>query len=110
MISQLGKLHRSWTSAVTSVVRGQWLMLDTGFQATQTILATETPTAGKAIDTERDAAGGLYALALSRASKGLAPPREIYLAPFRDQIDWAKFPDWARPSNPDMFEGCAHEG
>jgi hypothetical protein len=43
-------------------------------------------------------------------SKGFAPPREVYLAPYRNQIDWTQFPDWARPSDPDLFEDCSHEG
>jgi len=41
---------------------------------------------------------------------GLAPPPEIYQVPYRNQIDWSKFPEWARPSDPDLFEGCSHEG
>jgi hypothetical protein len=97
----------SWSRTVNSVIWGQWLMLDTGFRATQTVLAAATPAV------EEAPAGGcaeLLTLALERMKKGLAPPREIYLAPYRDQIDWAAFPDWARPSDPDLFEGCTHEG
>lgn len=48
--------------------------------------------------------------AAERISLGLAPPREIYKAPYRSQIDWEKFPVWARPSDPEMFTGSAHEG
>ena len=115
MIGELEGLGQSWTRAMTSLVWGQWLMLDTGFKATQTILATAVP--GAKVTpvpvAEGTAAGrpdGLVAQALERVHKGLAPPREIYLAPFRGRIDWAELPDWARPSNPDLFEGCSHEG
>jgi hypothetical protein len=52
----------------------------------------------------------LERLAVERTSRGLAPPREIYLAPYRSRINWARFPEWARPSDPEMFEGTAHEG
>ena len=37
-------------------------------------------------------------------------PREVYQAPYRNLIDWSRFPDWARPSDPEMFEGSGHEG
>jgi hypothetical protein len=106
LISQLDDLRQSWTRAATSVVWSHWLMLDTGLQAAQTILAKAAPDAG----TQRADAGGLLACALARVNKGLAPPREIYLAPYRGQIDWAKLPDWARPSDPELFDGCIHEG
>jgi hypothetical protein len=103
MFTQLEAIRQSWSRTVTSMVWGQWLLLDTGFQATQTVLAAATPV-GK-IGTE-----GLVAEALERTKRGLAPPREVYLTPYRDQIDWAQFPDWARPIDPDLFEGCSHEG
>src|SRR5262249_2254458 len=45
-----------------------------------------------------------------RVSKGLAPPREIYDVRNRERFDWSKVPDWARPVDPEAFEGCAHEG
>ncbi len=107
MIRQVEDLPQFWSRAVTSLVWGQWLMLETGFQAMQTILATAAPVVGSkpAIGT-----AGLLELAQARMKKGLPPPREVYLAPYRDEIDWTKFPDWARPSDPDMFEGCSHEG
>ena len=34
----------------------------------------------------------------------------IYQMPYRNRIDWSEFPDWARPSDPEMFEGTGHEG
>jgi hypothetical protein len=52
----------------------------------------------------------LKRLAAERISQGFAPPREIYQVPYRSQIDWSTFPDWARPSDPELFEGCSHEG
>jgi len=52
----------------------------------------------------------LVKLAVERIGKGLAPPREIYQTPYRNQIDWSRFPDWARPTDPEMFEGSSHEG
>jgi hypothetical protein len=52
----------------------------------------------------------LEALALERARKGLALPREIYKVPYRDRIDWSRLPEWARPVDPEVFQGCGHEG
>jgi hypothetical protein len=45
-----------------------------------------------------------------RVKQGLAPPKEIYETPHRDRIDWSTFPEWARPSDPELFQGCGHEG
>jgi hypothetical protein len=115
MMGELEGLCQSWTHAVTSVVQGQWLMLDSGLQATQTLLASAAPASKQiAVPVAEGTAPGkpdsLVAEALERVHKGFAPPREIYLAPRRDRIDWAELPDWARPCNPDLFEGCSHEG
>jgi hypothetical protein len=58
----------------------------------------------------REAAERLERLAAGRVQRGLAPPKEIYELPYRDLIDWSWFPGWARPSDPEQFQGCAHEG
>jgi hypothetical protein len=52
----------------------------------------------------------LEGLAVERAQKGLAPPREIYRAPYRDRVDWSRLPEWARPIDPEVFQDCGHEG
>jgi hypothetical protein len=103
MSTQVEALRESWSRTMASMVWGQWLMVDTGFQATQSVLAAVAPVA-------RGGAEGLLALAMERMKKGLPPPREAYLAPYRDQIDWTAFPEWARPIDPEAFEGCSHEG
>jgi len=106
IFTQMEALRHSWSRTVTSMLWGQWVMLDTGFQATQMVLARAAPVAGAGANGIEQ----LVALALERAKNGLAPPREVYLAPCRDRIDWAAFPAWARPSDPEVFDGCAHEG
>jgi hypothetical protein len=45
-----------------------------------------------------------------RVRQGLAPPPEIYRVPIRQKVDWSKLPEWARPVDPEVFEGCGHEG
>jgi len=47
--------------------------------------------------------------AMNRLSHGYAPPREIYDVRNRGQINWSKVPEWAKPADPELFEG-AHEG
>jgi hypothetical protein len=47
--------------------------------------------------------------ALERARQGLPLPRQVYEAQNRGRIDWSRFPAWARPSDPELFEG-GHEG
>jgi hypothetical protein len=54
--------------------------------------------------------GALESKTRARLEKGLAPPREIYDVQNRGRIDWTRVPEWAQPADPDMFEGCAHEG
>jgi hypothetical protein len=107
MSSQLEALRQSWSRAMTSLVWGHWLMVNTGIQTTQTLLATAVPDAPRAPPTKT---AGVVALASARLKQGLAPPREAYQAPYRNQIDWSQFPDWARPCDPELFEGCGHEG
>jgi hypothetical protein len=52
----------------------------------------------------------LESLAFERTRVGRAPPREIYEVPYRDRVDWSRFPEWARPSDPEMFQDSGHEG
>ena len=43
-------------------------------------------------------------------SQGLAPPARIYGIEYRQRINWSKFPNWAWPIDPEVFDGCCHEG
>ena len=52
----------------------------------------------------------LIAFACEQMRRGFAPPREIYQVEYRDRVDWAELPAWARPVDPQMFDGCCHEG
>ena len=52
----------------------------------------------------------LAEVAAARMRQGLAPPAEIYQVHVRSHINWADFPEWARPLDPDAFDGCCHEG
>ncbi len=107
--SNLLLLRDYWSGTLTGLVWGQWLLLDTGLRATQTVLQAASAFPGIASFRE-DLTEKLVQRARERMRLGLAPPREIYQAPHRNRIDWGEFPDWARPSDPDAFGGNPHEG
>jgi hypothetical protein len=95
-----------WSQAVTRLVRNQWQVLDAQYAAGIELLGAVAggPAApGPAQQT-------LEQHALERVRQGLPPPREAYEAQNRSRIDWARFPAWAWPTDPDAFEGTAHEG
>ena len=52
----------------------------------------------------------LIRLAEERVSQGLSPPPEIYRVENRRRVDWSKFPTWGQPGDPEVFDGCCHEG
>jgi hypothetical protein len=97
------ELGHSWTRMVTTFVWGPWVMLASGLRAAETVLGAAAPRTGRS-------PGQLIEIARERLSKGLAPPSEIYQVPYRNQIDWTQFPDWARPSDPELFGDLPHEG
>jgi hypothetical protein len=109
MVPDMKAFRQSWSCTVTSLMWGQWIVLDTGFRTAQAIFQAASAAPGAAPPRPAKA-DDLIARATERMRKGLAPPREIYRAPYRDRIDWSQFPDWARPSDPEMFEGSGHEG
>ena len=65
---------------------------------------------GEATSQSGDEFRKLERQAAERVRRGLAPPREIYETLYRNRIDWSRFPEWARPSDPELFQGCGHEG
>lgn len=110
MLAGAAAVRQAWARALMEIVWSQWLMLDTGFRATREVLATagglvpvpDAPPGDKSADLEAQAAG--------RVQAGLAPPRDIYDVTRRARIDWLSWPMWARPCDPEMFEGTAREG
>jgi hypothetical protein len=56
------------------------------------------------------AASSLEERVRQRTQQGLAPPREIYDVRNRARVDWSTLPEWAIAPDPDVFEGCVHEG
>jgi len=121
--SSVQTLYKHWSSAASSLLTCQWKLFEVQYQAGLKILeAALCPTddgaqPGPSAASPRTAAElanaevkKLERLAAERVSQGLAPPREVYQVPYRNQIDWARFPLWARPNDPELFEGAGHEG
>jgi len=111
---------RIWWQMMAGLFGWQWKMAasqyQTGLNVTKVLLRIP---ADKAASSEEktepapekaDEFRELEREAAERVKKGLAPPKEIYGTPFRDRIDWSRFPEWSRPSDPEVFEGCGHEG
>jgi hypothetical protein len=100
------------------MARWQWLLLDAQYRAGLKLVAALSPGAVTPTGPEPESAAPRAAddlkeierRAAERASKGLPPPKEIYEVQNRNRIDWSRFPEWARPVDPEVFEGCGHEG
>jgi hypothetical protein len=115
-------LNRFWARAMVNMAWTQWGFLTAGLRFANRMMQPPWATpAGAGPPPSRPAEAGaprvsgggedlLTRLAAERLAAGLAPPPEIYQVPYRNQIDWSQFPEWARPSDPDLYEGCGHEG
>jgi hypothetical protein len=122
--STIQTVYKHWLSAATSMLACQWQLFEAQYQAGLKLIAATlgppsgttkqvpaaapaSPPAGVVIE---DEVRRLERLAAQRISHGLPPPREVYQSPYRDRINWEPFPQWARPTDPEAFEGCSHEG
>jgi len=106
LFPQYQGVYVSWSQAMASLVRNQWKLLDAQYAAGIELLDAVT---GGAPAT-RPTLQTLEQYALERTRKGLPPPRQVYEAQNRSRIDWSRFPACARPIDPEVFEGTAHEG
>jgi hypothetical protein len=107
-----------WSNMVQDLLGCQWKLWDThyrfGMMIVESVLATSMPGQSMKLEeirtTDAERLSQLQQLASERMKKGLPPPREIYELPYRERINWASFPSWARPTDPELFENCSHEG
>jgi len=106
MFPQWPSVYDYWSRAVTGLVRNQWELLDAHYAVGLELLDAVSDSAvapePKLQTLEQDA--------LERTEKGMPPPREVYDVQNRSRIDWSRFPQWAKPTDPEAFEGTAHEG
>jgi hypothetical protein len=120
MMDRCLRNYRFLSDAVTDVTRTQWKFLSAQSQFSFSLwnaLLGHSPSAEPPTEQPKETAaaksasapGSLEKVAAERLKSGLAPPREIYDVRNRGRIDWSSVPDWARPVDPEMFEG-GHEG
>ena len=112
LIDSVRSANRSWSRMATGLLRGQWALVDTGFRTADKLLGAAAEPAAPQDMAAQPAVnlGTLLSYSLERVRKGKPPPRELYDVKYREQIDWLRFPAWARPSDPEAFVGCSHEG
>jgi hypothetical protein len=120
MLANCLRNYQFLSEAVTDVTRAQWkfLVAQSRFGMTlwnamlgpspQVVPSTAQPDKGVEAGVA-SAPGSLERVATDRLKRGFAPPREIYDVQNRGRIDWSGVPDWARPVDPELFEG-GHEG
>jgi hypothetical protein len=95
-----------WSCAVARLLTCQWKLFESQYESGMKIMRSLLDTPAGAADELRR----LEQRAAERVRQGLAPPPEMYKTPYRERIDWSRFPEWARPIDPELFEECAHEG
>jgi hypothetical protein len=116
LIANVRCVNRCWSRVTTGLLRGQWAWAGAGLRAADQLLgAAAEPLApvGITATPAAEAPGQLDDLvgrALDRVGEGMPPPRELYDVKYRERIDWLRFPAWARPSDPEVYTGCGHEG
>jgi hypothetical protein len=101
---------RQWSEAVASLLTEPWRLFETQYESGMRIVETMWGAFAQGPPGAGDDLRRLERVSAERVRKGLAPPPEVYRAPYRTRIDWSQFPDWARPTDPELFEGCGHEG
>jgi len=109
-----------WSQALAGVLAWQWKIMEAQYRIGLKVVEAAMPIPGSPgsgsdkppgqVPQVTDKFQSLEARACEQARKGRALPSEIYEVPYRDRIDWSKFPDWARPCDPELFQECGHEG
>jgi hypothetical protein len=112
-------VYEYWSQTVMDVLAWQMefvetqrqvghMLVEAALQPARASAPVAGPSAGK--PSIADELQRLEALAIERVRKGLALPRDLYSVPYRNRVDWSRFPEWARPIDPELFEDSGHEG
>ena len=104
--------YQSWVRALSDLICKQWELTNIQYRLGMSVLEAlwGGPMRTAAMPAEPGAPQSVEERARERMRRGLPPPPEIYEAQNRGRIDWMAAPAWARPAEPELFEGCAHEG
>ena len=116
-ITPTERAYQEWSLVVTGLLEYQWKVWGApyhlGMEFVGSLLsssmeqrADESPLTAP----ETAELTSLQQFAAERVRQGFPPPREIYALPYRDRINWSDFPAWARPTDPELFQDCSHEG
>lgn len=113
--SPFQSLYHDLSKAATTLLWCHWKLVDARYEVAARwldMLREPAPSEERpvALAAEPPSSKEIARQAAQCMRKGLPPPPEIYEVQNRSLIDWAQFPEWARPSDPELFEGCAHEG
>ena len=111
-------VYHYWSHAAAETLTWPWKLFEMQHQVGCKIAESALRIPGEPVAADEPSAATsslndlprLEALAFEQARQGHALPKEIYQAPYRDRVDWTRFPDWARPVDPELFEQCGHEG
>jgi hypothetical protein len=112
--------YRWWSKAAADALDWQFRFVEAQYQAAVKFLQAALPVpaikdmkteqrGGAAAPTKDDLAE-IERLALERVRHGQPVPPALYDVTYRDRVDWFRFPEWARPSDPELFQDCTHEG
>jgi hypothetical protein len=115
MTTPLQNLYHDWAKAAATLLWCHWKLLDARYEVAARWFdtlrePTTSPDDADARRTESPTSEAIARRAAECMRKGLPPPSEIYEVQNRGRLDWSQFPEWARPSDPELFEGCSHEG
>jgi len=120
MLANYLKGYQFLSDKVADVTKEQWKFLAAQSQFglslwhvmlgdSQPVASSTAPPGGVAEPARERPPASLDQVVAERVKEGLAPPREIYDIRNRGRINWSNVPDWAKPVDPEVFEG-AHEG
>jgi hypothetical protein len=105
-------VYENWSQTLTGLLRCQWSLLDAHFRMGMDLVKAMEPAAapGPSPSVAGEGFEELERRGAALTARGLPPPKELYEVQNRSRVDWSRFPEWARPVDPEVFDGSGHEG
>src|SRR5262245_1416457 len=98
-------VYETWSQTLTGLLRCQWSLLDAHYRMGMEVVNTIGGAAPRAASVGSEPLEELERRGAELAAKGLPPPKALYEVQNRNRVDWSRFPEWARPIDPEVFEG-----